>query len=1283
MKVKKGYTILFFILLSFFSRSVFGQSYSSEGKSFYISVVPNIVPLPNIEITLSSSKNTQVKLINSSAGLNTTVNLLANIPQSVTVAPNTCVPALNDIVRDEVIRITSDEPISVYIINSAAATSDGILAYPEKSYGSEYYIPSYEGISNAANSNFIVVATEDNTVVDITPTENTKGGHQSGVKYRVSLNKGECYMELGDGKEDLTGTYIKALNNKKIAVYGGTKCVNIPAGCFACDMLMEQVIPVSRLGKEYLLAPLSTGTHTPDYTYRIISTEDNNEIKVNNKFLKKLNKGEVYNEHDVSSSICISAKEPIMVIQYAQGIGCVGIGDPAMVIIPPVEQFIERVNYTTPSYSGFVTHHLYVLTEKNSTVNLNGIPIKANKYTPYTSCSDYKYVTIDLSSGKHTVESNDGFSMIAYGYGHAISYAYIGGASFKNLKFDIVTSEAKCDDLNFNFQNSGDTSEIISSMWDFGDSTKDTGKVVNKTFKKHGIYTITNILKINEDGVARYDTLIQTLRTKPLPVSNFATDNFTQCFNENYFEFRDSSEYYLGAKYKSNKWKLGENSPVFNNVKSIARKFNNPGKYNIKLIIESDDGCFDTIVKQITVTPSPKAKFEILDSAQCESGNFFNPQQLSSIDTPLTISNYSWDFGDNNTSNSLQPIKTYTDTGNYIIRLEAIASNGCIDTTYDTVTILPSPFPNFSVANICHFDTAKFHNLSTTKTKAPLSYKWNFGNGSLSNIESPTNFYKDSGTYTIGLVVENKFECKDSSYKTVNVYPKPTPSFAVTGSCVKNSITFNNASKLYGTQIKNAYWDLDDGKNNTSTTTLNETYTTYGNKNIKLIIEDVNTCRDSIEQQVYINPLPQTDFNINNGEQCFIGNAFKFDNTTTIADGDASQFSWYINNNLETTDKIGFSNSFTQTGSYAIKLIAKSDSGCVDSIQKTVTINPNIKIDVKVNKTAQCLDQNVFKIPNNSIVNGAGTITNYNWEFSDNTTEKTKTPQPKKFSSSGIYTVQGIMETNKGCLDTFSQTLTVWYSPRPSFETEDICYGDSAYFENLSPKDSIANWLWDFGDGTKSIKENPYRKYAATGNYEISLIATTNRGCRDTLIKYYPNLVKPQPKAYYSDTLIDSYERFTTIQFNNKSTLGTDYVWDFGDGTIDNVENPTKIYNEIGRFLVTLTASNQWGCEDKYEKKIYVVPTAYINIPNAFSPGNADTLNAYFKVEGIYFTKEIDMKIFNRWGTLIYHSNQVAPKWDGRYKGELVQDGVYLYAIRILDYKNKVHIYNGSVMVIK
>lgn len=1247
-----------------------------------MSFIPSLIFTPDCEITLSSRTTTTVTLSNSAKSFLQVVNLQANVPQAVSIPVSACVPTTNDVKDNFAVHITANDPISVYAVNAGAAVADGALAYPEESYSSEYYVASYEGLSASAPASFIIVAAENNTIIEITPSVDTRGPHQAGIMYTVSLNKGETYMEFGTKDFDLTGTHIKARDKKKIAVYSGTKCVNIPKGCAACDVLMEQVIPVDRLGKKYLVGPFSDKTVTPKYTYRIVSTENNNKIFVNNVLLKTLKKGEVYTKFDETDPLCITSDFPIMVIEYTQGSNCTTIGDPAMVVMPPVEQFIDRVNYATPTYKGFLDHHVYVLIKKGTTLKINNVPVQPTKFSTFNSCSDYQYANIDLSAGNYLVECNEGFLMVAYGYGNFISYAYIGGTSFRNLRYDVKISNEACGSLAYDIENIGDTAEIISSKWNFGDGTSDTGKKVTKTYQKHGVYNVENIITLTAGNKIIVDTVTKKLATRAFPDADFKISNPVQCLNTNKFTFADSSKYLSESKYQNNFWWLG-NSTSLSNLPSVTKTFTAPGKYDIKLVVVSSTNCSDTIVKQIEIKPSPQTDFAVQDT-QCLAENLFSFQQLSTIDSTGKIESYMWSFGDNSSDTASVPKKIYADTGLYMVSLITKATNGCLDTLVKPVKIFPSPTASFTANDICLGDTAKFNNTSKSNGGGGLIHTWSLGDGTTTNTKNQDYYYKDSGLYIVKLKEENAFGCADSSSVNVYVYAKPKADFSASGSCEQKVITFTDKTAYYNIPLKENTWTFDNGQQVKNSVNPQTVYPTKGVKNIKLVVTNNFGCTDSIEYQKYINPTPVANFTFNNDKQCFKNNAFIVTNTSSISEGGLKTNSWYIDGAYVLGAASPINKSFSQLGGHTFKLVTESDSGCVDSVLKSIEVYPNSSVDVSINDTTQCFKGHQFKIVNTSKVNGAGSIVKYTWLFSDNTTQTTSSPTNKKFSADGKYTVTGIFETDKGCLDTFEANLTVYATPNIKFTANSICLGDSVLFDNQTTSSgNIVSWLWDFGDGTKSIEKSPYRKYKATGNYEVSLLAVTDEGCKDTSIVYFPDFVRPVPKVYFEDSLIESYEKLTTYKFESELYDADTYLWDFGDGTISNEKHPKKVYTDIGKFIVTLTGENKWQCKHYFTKELYVVPETYIFIPSAFSPDGKDNLNPVFRINGLYYAKEIEINIFSRWGEVLFHSTDFGAEWDGTYRGETVPEGAYLYSVRVMDLKNKIHIRRGTVTIIR
>lgn len=140
----------------------------------------------------------------------------------------------------------------------------------------------------------------------------------------------------------------------------------------------------------------------------------------------------------------------------------------------------------------------------------------------------------------------------------------------------------------------------------------------------------------------------------------------------------------------------------------------------------------------------------------------------------------------------------------------------------------------------------------------------------------------------------------------------------------------------------------------------------------------------------------------------------------------------------------------------------------------------------------------------------------------------------------------------------------------------------------------------------------------------------------------------------------------------------TDWKWNFGDShsTLANdtsiLKNPVHTYDYVGTYTVSLLVINSFGCQDTVRKIVTVEDDFAIYIPNAFSPENGDGQNDVFKVAGSGFlTETFDLAIYDRWGALVYKTNDVSKGWDGTIKGKAAKQDIYIYKIKLKDYKNR------------
>ena len=173
----------------------------------------------------------------------------------------------------------------------------------------------------------------------------------------------------------------------------------------------------------------------------------------------------------------------------------------------------------------------------------------------------------------------------------------------------------------------------------------------------------------------------------------------------------------------------------------------------------------------------------------------------------------------------------------------------------------------------------------------------------------------------------------------------------------------------------------------------------------------------------------------------------------------------------------------------------------------------------------------------------------------------------------------------------------------------------------------------------------------------------------------------PTVASFYSPDEVS--ELAPRVPFTNTSKNAVKNSWDFGDHTSSAEVNPVHVYQSVGTYTVSLMTVSPKGCVDSVSKVIEVIPEFSFYVPNAFTP-DADGKNDVFNGKGEEIA-DFSMMIFDRWGELIYTTTDKDKGWDGRANNgsEIAQTGVYVYKIRLHDFKGNRHDYLGSVTLLK
>ncbi|MBT3933223.1 MAG: PKD domain-containing protein [Bacteroidetes bacterium] len=425
----------------------------------------------------------------------------------------------------------------------------------------------------------------------------------------------------------------------------------------------------------------------------------------------------------------------------------------------------------------------------------------------------------------------------------------------------------------------------------------------------------------------------------------------------------------------------------------------------------------------------------------------------------------------------------------------------------------------------------------------------------------------------------------DTTFKIYN-FAQPTVDFIIDDSsqCLTaNVFTFTNLSSIT-TGSLTYLWDFGD---NTSTTSTHpsHTYSSANNYTVKLIATSDNQCRDSINKDILIRPMPQADFGINDSIQCLLNNQVSFTDNTSYSYSTYSVL-WDFGDG-DTSTLLNPVHSYATPDTYYVKLISTSDYNCKDSITYAVYIMPMPVAEFSVNDSTQCLSGNQFSFTNTGSIS-SGTF-NSNWDFDDANSSSSLNPS-HTYSTYDSFLVLLILSSTFGCNDTVYHNMTVYPMPTAEFSFNDSSQCFNEHFIDLTNQTTIAygslTYLWTWGDGNSSNTLNPNHSYNTSDTFDVKLLATSNYNCSDSISKNA--YIFPSPSPVFSIT--DSAQCLNTNIFQFKNTASRAEIWYFGDGDTSTADWPTHTYTTADTFTVTFIAHNDYSCLDTLNKTVIVFP---------------------------------------------------------------------------------------------
>jgi len=820
----------------------------------------------------------------------------------------------------------------------------------------------------------------------------------------------------------------------------------------------------------------------------------------------------------------------------------------------------------------------------------------------------HSYTKKGIYTVKLTVKSSEGCT------NSSVRNDYINAGNFNS---DIQVPSLICQGTSVTFNSTASTTPS-QTRWIVDGNTYYYYTSMYYTFNTPGQHTVELVNTFN--GCEQKVT--KKVDVKPMPaVSGFIADIKDQCGAPAKVEFKDTTTGAVSWQWNFNySW---DNSVVHSTVKNPTYTYQSDNWYYARLTVKNADGCSASTMKQIGIS-KPQVGIHLDDNSRNEACSQLTVKMV--VRSTEDIKTYSWNFGDGGTSTEASPTHTYTRPGSYTISLTYKTDKGCTGTVtyYGTIRVWEKPKADFSVQpEVCGNTPVLFTNKTTGYV---INYVWDFGDNNGYGWETnPTHKYQAEGQYTVRLIANN-WICNDTVTKTAIIKVKPPfakiERVANTCSGTRGLVTFTDGSR----QANSWHWDFGDGATSSYTTaqpTIEHTYTKTGSyKAVLTVTNGACTVKDSTTVYVLLKQKPVLSFDKpeacinqyntfqikgleNNPYQVYNYYSYYEYAKWEDADGTAVNGSYY-NQDYWIKDVKGNINFYQPKDDQVRAIIRSAYFGCADTTNYVpLTINgviPGFEV---------VTDNRCFKLPvvleDTSQTTGDNTIAKWEWNFGDGTTKTNTTGGTVNhtYANPGSYYVSLKVTDKNGC-----SSSTPYYGgfvrvggPKAAFYIpggNTVQLNTNVYFYNNTNTAYTNNvtYKWDFGNGITSTEYSPSHTYTESGKYEVVLIAENRQtGCSDTARQTIT--VKNFNTAFtFTTAFIGNYSTCPPVRanFTNTSTNYTKLIWDFGDGfTLENQHSPSHVYENAGKYVVTLTVYGYNGLTGFYEDTVFVAgPTATI-----------------------------------------------------------------------------------------
>lgn len=836
--------------------------------------------------------------------------------------------------------------------------------------------------------------------------------------------------------------------------------------------------------------------------------------------------------------------------------------------------------------------------------------------------------------------------------------------------FEILTNNV-CfkSPVTFRDTSNAQNTTILSRQWNFGDGQTQTttaSGIVSHTYANPGVYYVS--LKITDAAGCTSST---NYATHPISVSGpkaaFSISEVNAHLNATIY-FYNNTNYYNSYNTEYD-WRFGDGG--LSSQFSPSYTYTKAGNYEIMLIAKNPQtGCTDTAYQKITV-----ANFNVnfsfatsfVNSIEC------SPTLVQFRNTSVNYTHVKWDFGDGSTADNVNyPSHLYKSAGTYIIKLFVTGYNGLSNTYTDSV-IITNRKANI-VADIHHSCTSQSVTLSAI-TENASSYLWDFGDGTLVQATDTfsVHYYQRPGTYLPKLIVKDSLGCAvsvalndqiaiDSLYVSLKNLPQKV--------CAPKEVIFNPVIENIGqggTQAPLIYhWNF--GSNSNTDTSNIETpsfiYQQPGAYTVSLKVQSPYGCVKEATNTILA--LQGLGGQINGPAEICQESTVQFTGSTLVIG--QPQWHWIFDDGTVAEQQNPPPRTYNNAGIFTVQLIV-DNNGCIDTVKRALEVYA--KPTVSLSSTDEVLCEGSAT----SITASGGS--SYIWSPStglNSTTDASIIATPLSNTNYLVTATDAHGCRNTGILKiTVIHPFTLQLAPEAS-----VCSGKS--IEIKASGAVTYQWIRDTGNLNSTTIPNPVATPSVTTTYTVAAMGE-NQCFTDTA----SITIRVQPSPVIDAGPGAEIPLGTSYQLQPQGS--NDIVkWDWFPREYLNCFNcATPIATPLEPMNYTVTVANLQGCSssDTVSIKLFCSESR-IFIPTAFTPNN-DGLNDQFSIKGQGISIVKRLRIYDRWGSLVFERanfkiDDKSTAWDGRYKGEPVPMGVYVYFVE-MSCNEKTFTQKGSVTV--